>query len=109
MFRIMEEKVVTVGSRRIGAEFANNLKNVLAGDFTLMGESVKEAEEDKAFQVWLRIKLADGQVLMVATGDLLDMHLKGSKVFDGEPVEGEKCQLREGLKIGIKDKRVTFA
>ena len=105
----MAKVEVTVGSRRIGAEFASNLKNVLAGEFTLLGESVKEKTEDKPMQVWLRIKLADGQVLMVASGDLLDMHMKGSKIFDGTPVEGQKAQLREGLKIGIKDKRLTFA
>lgn len=105
----MGKNVVTVGSRRIGAEFASNLKNVLAGEFTLLGESVKEKTEDKSIQSWLRIKLADGQVLMIASGDLLDYHMKGSKIFDGEPVEGQKATLREGLKIGIKDKRVTFA
>lgn len=104
----MAKNVITVGTRRIGAEFANNLSNVLAGEFTLMGESVKQ-EKDKPMQSWLRIKLADGQVLMIASGDLLDYHMKGSKIFDGDPVEGQKATLREGLKIGIKDKRVTFA
>ena len=104
----MGKNVITVGSRRIGAEFANNLADVLPGEFTLMGESVKQ-EKDKPLQSWLRIKLADGQVLMIASGDLLDAHMKGTKVFDGEPVEGQKSALREGLKIGIKTKRVQFA
>lgn len=96
-------KEVTVGTRRIAAEFSSNLEDVLPGDFTIMDEFIK------GDQSWIKIGLSDGQVLLVAGGDLLDMHIKGAKVFDGKPVEGQKCPLREGLKIGIKAKKIQFA
>ena len=96
-------QTVKVGERRVNATWANNLKDVLAGDFVVAKQHPKGA------QVWLTIRLSDGQNLLIASGDLLDKHLTGTKIFDGEPVEGTECPLREGLKIGIKDGNVTFA
>ena len=96
-------QMVKVGERRISATWSSNLNDVLAGDFSIL------KQHPKAAQVWLTIKLADGQHLLIASGDLLDKHLSGTKIFDGEPVEGTECPLREGLKIGIKDGNVTFA
>lgn len=96
-------QTVKVGERRISATWASNLKDVLAGDFSILKQHPKGA------QVWLTIKLSDGQHLLIASGDLLDKHLTGTKIFDGEPVEGQDCPLREGLKIGVKDGNVQFA
>lgn len=96
-------QLVKVGERRVNATWANNLKDVLAGDFSVIKQHPKGA------QVWLTIRLSDGQNLLIASGDLLDKHLTGTKIFDGEPVEGTECPLREGLKIGIKDGNVQFA
>lgn len=96
-------QTVKVGERRISATWSSNLKNCLAGEFTVM------KQHPKGSQVWVTIKLADGQHLLIASGDLLDKHLSGTKIFDGEPVEGQECPLREGLKIGIRDGNVTFA
>lgn len=96
-------QTVKVGERRINATWSSNLKNCLEGDFTVL------KQHPKGSQVWLTIGLADGQRLLIASGDLLDRHLTGTKIFDGEPVEGTECPLREGLKIGIRDGNVTFA
>lgn len=96
-------QTVKVGERRISATWANNLKDCLAGEFTILKQHPKGA------QVWLTIGLADGQRLLIASGDLLDKHITGTKIFDGEPVEGQECPLREGLKIGVKDGNVQFA
>lgn len=96
-------QTVKVGERRINATWSSNLKNCLEGDFTVL------KQHTKGVQVWLTIGLADGQRLLIASGDLLDRHLTGTKIFDGEPVEGQECPLREGLKIGIRDGNVTFA
>lgn len=94
---------VLVGERRVSATWANNLADVLPGDFTVMKQHQKEK------QVWLTIELSDGQKLLLASGDLLDRHLSGKKIFDGKPVEGQECALREGLKIGIKAGQIQFA
>ena len=96
-------QLVKVGERRISATWANNLKDCLAGEFTILKQHPKGA------QVWLTIRLSDGQNLLIASGDLLDKHITGTKIFDGEPVEGQECPLREGLKIGVKDGNVQFA
>ena len=96
-------QVVRVGERRISATWANNLSDVLPGDFTILKQHPKGA------QVWLTIGLSDGQRLLIASGDLLDKHMTGTKVFGAQPREGEDCPLREGLKIGVKDGNVQFA
>lgn len=96
-------QTIKVGERRINATWSSNLKNCLEGDFTVL------KQHTKGVQVWLTIGLSDGQRLLIASGDLLDRHLTGTKIFDGEPVEGTECPLREGLKIGIRDGNVTFA
>ena len=96
-------QIVKVGERRISATWANNLADVLPGDFQILKQHPKGA------QVWLTISLSDGQRLLIASGDLLDKHMTGTKVFGAQPREGEDCPLREGLKIGVKDGNVQFA
>lgn len=96
-------QTIKVGERRINATWSSNLKNCLEGDFSIL------KQHPKGSQVWLTIGLADGQRLLIASGDLLDRHLTGTRIFAEDPIEGQECPLREGLKIGIRDGNVTFA
>lgn len=96
-------KVRIVKFRR-SAEFAQNLKNCVAGSFEITQNKVKDTGN------WLVIRLADNQVLLVDAGSLAADHIDGKgNIFTDTPEEGKSAELRADLKIGIHGGKLIYA
>ena len=89
---------------RRSAEFAQNLKNCVAGSFEILQSKVKETGN------WLVVKLSDNQVLLIDAGSLAADHVDGKgDIFTDTPQEGKTAELRPDLKIGIHAGKVIYA
>jgi len=100
----MSKVKVDVKNITLKAKFAQSLKDVTPGEFTLVTNFPKDNGN------WLLIRLADGQTVIVGSGEMAGEHnAKRAKIFEEpEVAEGKEATFLPTLRIGVKKGELIY-